>query len=793
MIMKRLVRLACIPVFFLFAPLRLQAETPSVSYIYPAGGQRGTTVSVNIGGHYLHEACGFATLGPGVQAASEIRRAAGTRWFEGPVIPLPDSQQKENYPKDQAGSITISSDASPGFRRWRVWTSQGVCESMKFVVGDLPEIVEDEIEGDPIPTAVSLPVTINGRIFPREDVDVWSFEGRAGQSYTCEVMASRLGSPLDSRLEVTGPAGNRVAENTDGIAADSLLRFAAPSDGIYQVRIHDINFDGLQHFVYRLTITDGPYVNYVYPLGGRRGSLTPFQLDGQNVPDGPLEIQLPNDKVGTWMTRVEQPGAASNRFAIQLSDCKEQLETEPNDTNDGALEFSVPAVLNGRIDVPGDVDVWRLVGKKDDIRFLDLQAERIGSDLDSVLIVCDADGKELARNDDMDGRQSDSALQFTVPADGTYFVKVSERFSSRGGLRFAYRLSVEPPATPDFSLTLPVDALTVNRGGEAKLKISASRNGGFVGEIGLKVESLTPGVTVVGDKIEANKNEAELTFRADATAGIGPVRLQIIGSAQIGEQTMSRSAIKPASSPDDLDIDHLLMAIAIPTPFKFAGAFQTNYAARGSTFEKHFTIDRGGFHGPIEIRLADRQNRHLQGVTGPTIVVPAGESDFRYAIKLPSWMEVGRTSRTCLMASGILTEPDGSEHTVCFSSEQQNDQIIVLVDPGQLEVQAQPRSLLATQGTTFPVRIEIGRGAGLVESVTAELRIPDHVRGVSASPITIEAGQSFGMLEIQFAKESIGPFNIPLSIVATAYPDGKPYTAETLIELVPHEPVVAGP
>ena len=47
---------------------------------------------------------------------------------------------------------------------------------MKFVVGDLPEVIESEIDGQPIPERVSLPVTINGRIFPREDVDIWTFE-----------------------------------------------------------------------------------------------------------------------------------------------------------------------------------------------------------------------------------------------------------------------------------------------------------------------------------------------------------------------------------------------------------------------------------------------------------------------------------------------------------------------------------------------------------------------------------------------------------------------------------------
>src|SRR5262249_22565784 len=172
----------------------VNANPPVASYIFPAGGQRGTTVKVRVGGLFLHQRCGFEMLGPGIEASKELRRTR-TLWFEGPLLPLPDSQQAEDYPQDMAGQVGLAADARLGVRHWRLWTSQGATPAMKFVVGDLPEVVEDEIEGDPVPVEVKLPVTINGRIFPREDVDVWSFSARKGQSITCEVQAARLGSP----------------------------------------------------------------------------------------------------------------------------------------------------------------------------------------------------------------------------------------------------------------------------------------------------------------------------------------------------------------------------------------------------------------------------------------------------------------------------------------------------------------------------------------------------------------------------------------------------------------------
>ncbi len=48
------------------------------------------------------------------------------------------------------------------------------------MIGHLPELTESEIDGRPILTPVTLPITINGRIFPREDVDIWTVTGKQG-------------------------------------------------------------------------------------------------------------------------------------------------------------------------------------------------------------------------------------------------------------------------------------------------------------------------------------------------------------------------------------------------------------------------------------------------------------------------------------------------------------------------------------------------------------------------------------------------------------------------------------
>src|ERR1700687_5651443 len=102
----------------------LHANPPVASYIFPAGGQRGTTVPVRVGGLFLHGECGFEMLGAGVQGSARSK-SMQTLWLEGPRLPLPDSQRAEDYPKDMAGDVKIAADAAFGTHYWRLWASQG--------------------------------------------------------------------------------------------------------------------------------------------------------------------------------------------------------------------------------------------------------------------------------------------------------------------------------------------------------------------------------------------------------------------------------------------------------------------------------------------------------------------------------------------------------------------------------------------------------------------------------------------------------------------------------------------
>ncbi len=756
------------------------ADPPGASYIFPAGGQRGTEVAVRIGGFNLHETAKLLFDAGGV-TANPLAKRTETLWFEGPLIRQPDSQRKEDYPKDYANVIRIEKDAALGVRSWHLANSQGVTAGKKFIVGDLPEIVEDEIDGNPIPTAVKLPVTINGRIFPREDIDIWTCDLKAGQVVTCEVNAARLGSPLDSRLEIRDPQGRMIAENVDALGVDSRVRFQAPSDGIYEIRIHDVNFGGLQDYVYRLTVTTGAWLDGVYPLGGKRGGRVTLQYQGAGMPTERVAVDLPSDNDDSIIHHAIVHGKPTNGVVFDLDDLPEVLEQEIETQAAQAVEL--PAVLNGRIEKPGDEDAWSFSAKKGEEWTFEVKASRLGSPLDSVLTLCSADGKQIAQADDQPKGQTNAILKTKIPADGKYILKINDRFASRGGLRFAYRIRAFQEEQPGFELSLPTDAFTLTRGTDLKIKLDINRQGGLTEPIELAVEGLPEGVTVSGTTIAKNKRNAQIVFKAEDKTPVALHHVTITGRAKQGEETIERRAVF-ASSWSEPRTEEFLLAVAIPTPFQFSAEFESKFSPRGSMYSRRYQLDRGGFAGPIEIRLADVQARHLQGVTAEPIMLDPEATEFEYAISLPPWMEVGRTSRTCLMAVGTVTDFDGTKHRVCFSSTEQNEQIIILTDPERLGVKLLRSSLRMKPNSQIKIPLEVQRGVGLSGDVHVDAALPEHFRDVSCETVTVPAGKNAGALTIQFGRDP-GPFNMRLTVRAQIADEaGRPVTAEAALEIV---------
>ncbi len=585
---------------------------PRLGYVYPAGAQQGTTVTLSLGGQNLADASALRLTGPGLTAkitgyhrplnqkeVNDLRekleqlgkkREAAQADPAAPRITPEDMQaaadaraKLANRQGRQANpalsesvtvELTVAADAPPGDRELRIRTPNGLSNPIVFQVGTLPEFVSPVITAEnPAaegaarktdqraaprvpPTAVTLPVLINGQILPGE-IDRYKFTAKAGQRLTLVTSARTLLPYLadavpgwfQATLALFDPAGREVAyDDRFRFNPDPVLNYVIPADGEYTVEIKDSIYRGREDFIYRLALGELPFVTGIFPLGCTPSAKSSFTVTGWNLPSDRVEMDTTTRPPGWFDLLVRDKGHVSNRADFVVDAQPDMAELEPNDTAAHAQPLTLPAIVNGRIERPDGTDVYRLHGRKGDEIVAEIFARRLQSPLDSVLRLTDATGKTLASNDDYDDKgaglithQADSRLTATLPADGDYFLFVTDA-QHQGSPAHAYRLRVGPPH-PDFELRVAPSAVNLRAGGSQVITVFALRHDGFAGEITLGLTDTPPGFSLSGARLPAGQDKIQLTLNAPAMPRDEPCAIKIAGVATIGGQTVTRTAL----------------------------------------------------------------------------------------------------------------------------------------------------------------------------------------------------------------------------------------------------------
>jgi hypothetical protein len=208
------------------------------------------------------------------------------------------------------------------------------------------------------------------------------------------------------------------------------------------------------------------------------------------------------------------------------------------------------------------------------------------------------------------------------------------------------------------------------------------------------------------------------------------------------------------------------------------------WAARGTVHSRKYRIERDGYAGPIEVMLADHQARHLQGVSGSKITVPAGATEFEFGVALPPWMEMGRTSRTCVMGVARIKDAD-CEHVVSFTSINPNEQIVAVIEPDPLGIELEHASITADPGKTVNLGVTVSRAKGFEGPVKLELVVPPHMSFIEADTVEVPMGRSNAVLKVRFAANANGPYNMPIVLHATLRNKDAPVVGEAKLDVRP--------
>ena len=470
--------------------------------------------------------------------------------------------------------IKVAPDARAGDREIRLGSRLGLSNPMIFQVGDSVETRERE-PNDPMPDdgvprpesflpvlpPVKLPALLNGQVMPG-DVDRLRFAAKKGQRLVIETQARRLVPYLADAVPgwfqpvvtLYDEQGEELACADDyRFSVDPVLLFEVPRDGTYVLEIRDAIYRGREDFVYRISISEKPFVTSMFPLGGREGEATSVSIAGWNLPRS--TVSLDTSAPGRHEFVIEGPGrdGRSNPVFFRVGTLPETHEAGPNNDKAHAQRVALPAIVNGRIEEPGDVDVFSITGNAGDRVVAEIDARRLGSPLDSLLRLTDESGEVIAWNDDFmekDGHlhagpgllthHADSYLAAELPRKGTYTIHVADT-CQHGGAAYAYRLRISPPQ-PDFHLRVTPASLAVRGALAAEITVYADRKDGFDGPINVVLKDAPRGLVLHGGRIPAGRKAMRMTVSASGRQAGQPLTLQVEGRARIDGRTVVREA-----------------------------------------------------------------------------------------------------------------------------------------------------------------------------------------------------------------------------------------------------------
>ncbi len=674
-----------------------RAQSQYIGFVYPAGGQQGTTFPIRLGGQGLAQVSGVVVSGEGVsvrivdyyrvmdnqelgllrQQLNELKKAqtavddvmankmaffefpapigpdAGAVEVQGIVCPAcgrlnpldatvcsncnanlpkpkdpkpgdteakakPPATEKEvakqalirriemRFAEDERtpavrsqtelvfAEVTVAPGAKPGRREIRVITKRGISNALPFYLGQVPEVARKPMKTCPLPVlgkehlaqrkrppeeeemSITLPCTMNGQIAAGE-VNRYRFEATKGQRLVISAKARDLvpyvadGVPgwFQAVLRLCDASGKELAYNDDfRFNPDPVIYFEVPEDGEYLLTINEALYRGRESFVYRITIGELPFVTSIFPLGCRAGEPAKIEINGWNLEKATLAPPPQDAKPGVHM--IAAAGSLlSNYVPFALDTLPECLDSEPNDEPSKPQKVSLPIIVNGRADRPGDWDVFEVEGRAGETIAVEVHARRLNSPFDSFVKVTGADGKVIALNDDhfdaasgMNTDHADSYLMVKLPADGKYFVHLGDT-QRRGGKEYAYRLRISQPQ-PDFALRLTPSRIVIRGKSSAAVTVYAIRKDGFTGPITLSFKDLPEGLESSGATMPADKEVATLAVKTSLAEMKEPVNLTVVGSAKVGDREIVHEAVPAEDRMQAFLWRHLLPAEDLP-------------------------------------------------------------------------------------------------------------------------------------------------------------------------------------------------------------------------------------
>ncbi len=661
-------------------PLPAKPKPPVLNKATPASGVRGQTVHVRLEGQNLDGATEATANLPGVNA---MIAPAGTA----SAVDV---------------DLTIAADVAPGQCQLTVKTPAGASAPFSFIVDRFNPIMEAEPNDSPrTGQVIQLPATVVGAVGKAGDVDYYRFEAKAGQEVGVQLLTAAISSKLEPILELTGPDDRVVAESVNG-----LLGYTCPATGVYAVGVRDRDYRGDATMFYRLNIGDIPIVNGVFPLGVQRGAEANVQIEGVFLgPARTVHLKAPaNAAVGSRLpVPLTTPiGSPQGDLSVLVGEFPEAAPTP------AGLDLPVPSTTNGRIDKPGATATYRFRAKKGQTLFLEINARRLGSPLDSALEILDMSGAPLPRA--------------TLRCLSKTYVMFRDHDSAGAGIRIE---NWNDLAVNDY-LLVGEELMRINqlpRGPDDDCQFFA-QNGQRLGYLGTTPTHHPLGETMYkvaihppGAKFAPNGLPiVTLYYRNDdGGPGFGKDSRLVFEPPADGEYQVRVGDARGQGGP----LYAYRLTIRTPRP-----SFNVSFSPTAPTVTKGGAVAITAtaeliddYDGPIEIKL----NNLPPGFSAPTTTIPAGEPSTSFALyaeptaPAPAGAPLKLTAHATINGVDVAREAAG--------------ELPKLADAGNIVTTTDQSEVTVAPGGDVRVTVKVERRNGFAGRIPVEVRgLPHGVR-----------------------------------------------------------------
>ena len=206
------------------------------------------------------------------------------------------------FPSGETETKTfITPDSSAPVFEFRHASQTGISNPVLLLTSPYPVITEEEPndrvqDGTPVVT----PCVCAGKFDRPDDVDAFRFQGQAGQRLVFDVMAQRLGSPVDTYLTLQTRSGQVIARDDDGSGGpDSRLEATLPNSDEYVVFLRNNLKNG-----------NGPRCSYALTIRALQPTFTiGLEQAGTKIDGQPGQVPVDN---------VTVPQGGSTKFQVVL-------------------------------------------------------------------------------------------------------------------------------------------------------------------------------------------------------------------------------------------------------------------------------------------------------------------------------------------------------------------------------------------------------------------------------------------------------------------------------------------